>query len=550
MSHSINAHHIRSQLVRIRGVNSGTLASRPASFPITTVDYNDVPPRASFSGGVRDGLNADEGGRGRPGRTVYLSNIPVGATIAQVLNLVNFGPLETVQAHPSTSAFKRLPSASPSAFPAWYPPASPWRPSQKNAAPAASSSPSQETTNLWNDAPPNAYDAHNPPPPPPVLPSLFLTFLDLPTALAFVASASSPAGKLYLQGRELRTNWANGTPRITSKWVQRGIAEAHASRTVHLHHLPPALSASASALRGALDERRFGYIEYAQVVVDGRGARMGLVSFLSIADAIKAVTTIQNLPAWAGVRADYGRDRCCPFVREAPVAGTGSSHPVAAVDSPHMDPTSAQFGPQAIAGSRTSDDVPRAGANRSVYLYDIPASASVEDLCDVVRGGMLQTVSLHNIHGRRTGLVTFIRPLAALAFYERSISHGLTLRDHPLQITWVRNSVPLSPRLAAAVSSGASRSIRIEKEPNLKFDYFTEQALRADFGAFGDLERVEVLKDKQCAVVHFTNIWNAIKAIKEIKTRPEYALLNITYGEDRCAGPLPLLSAPLPGSAA
>ncbi|KAJ7026017.1 hypothetical protein C8F04DRAFT_1126660 [Mycena alexandri] len=230
-----------------------------------------------------------------------------------------------------------------------------------------------------------------------------------------------------------------------------------------------------------------------------------------------------------------------PATRVYPVAFAHPNWPSPPVDS---DPTSAQFWPA----------IPRAGANRSVYLIDIPPSASLEDLCDVVRGGRLQAVSLHNIDGRRTGLVTFIRPLAALAFYERSISHGLTLFDHPLQLEWVKRYVVPSPRraaaLAAAVRSGASRSIRIEKEPNLKLDYFTEQALRADFGAFGGLERVEVLKDKQCAVVHFTDIWNAIKAIKEIKTRPEYALLNITYGEDRCAGPLPPPSAPLPGSVA
>ena len=42
---------------------------------------------------------------------------------------------------------------------------------------------------------------------------------------------------------------------------------------------------------------------------------------------------------------------------------------------------------------------------------------------------------------------------------------------------------------------------------------------------------------RNCAFVNYTNISNAIKAIKGIKTKPDYANLRIAHGKDRCANP-------------
>ena len=42
---------------------------------------------------------------------------------------------------------------------------------------------------------------------------------------------------------------------------------------------------------------------------------------------------------------------------------------------------------------------------------------------------------------------------------------------------------------------------------------------------------------RNCAFVNFTNISNALKAIDNIKTKPDYANLRIAHGKDRCANP-------------
>ncbi|KAJ7721497.1 hypothetical protein B0H16DRAFT_1473853 [Mycena metata] len=155
---SLNAHHIHPQLIKMVGVsdaNNGALsqaASRPASFPIVA-PFLHHGKRAGSS-------DADDGG-GRPGRTVHVSGIPAGVTIAQVLNLVSFGPLEHIIAYPSPSAFKDPPSTSSSAFPALL-----RRPSHENDAPSAGaslSSPSPSEGRLRWDHEPH----HEPPAPAP-----------------------------------------------------------------------------------------------------------------------------------------------------------------------------------------------------------------------------------------------------------------------------------------------------------------------------------------------------------------------------------------------
>lgn len=42
---------------------------------------------------------------------------------------------------------------------------------------------------------------------------------------------------------------------------------------------------------------------------------------------------------------------------------------------------------------------------------------------------------------------------------------------------------------------------------------------------------------RNCSFVNFTNISNALKAIDNIKTKPDYANLRIAHGKDRCANP-------------
>ncbi|KAJ6593065.1 hypothetical protein B0H19DRAFT_1245876 [Mycena capillaripes] len=174
-----------------------------------------------------------------------------------------------------------------------------------------------------------------------------------------------------------------------------------------------------------------------------------------------------------------------------------------------------------------------AGGNRTVYLGNIHPETSTEDLCNAIRGGVLQSVRY--MADKHIAFITFIDPAAAFTFFQVSSYQGLTLNNRRLKIGWGKNSGPLPPTLALAVHAGATRNVYIGNVED--FEVFSEERLKADFGEFGDIELVNFLKEKNCAFVNFTNISNAIKAIDAIKNRPEYANLRIAHGKDRCANP-------------
>ncbi|KAF7323996.1 RNA-binding protein nrd1 [Mycena kentingensis (nom. inval.)] len=174
-----------------------------------------------------------------------------------------------------------------------------------------------------------------------------------------------------------------------------------------------------------------------------------------------------------------------------------------------------------------------AAGNRTVYLGNIHPETSTEDLCNAIRGGVLQ--SIRYMMDKHIAFITFIDPAAAFTFFQVSSYQGLTLNNRRLKIGWGKNSGPLPPTLALAVHAGATRNVYIGNVED--FEVFNEERLRADFGEFGDIELVNFLKEKNCAFVNFTNISNAIKAIDAIKARPEYANLRIAHGKDRCANP-------------
>jgi len=166
-------------------------------------------------------------------------------------------------------------------------------------------------------------------------------------------------------------------------------------------------------------------------------------------------------------------------------------------------------------------------------LGNIHPETTAEDLCNAVRGGVLQ--SLRYMQDKHIAFVTFIDPAAALTFFQVASYQGLTLNNRRLKIGWGKNSGPLPPALALAVHSGATRNVYVGNIED--FDSFNEEKLKRDFGEFGDIELINFLKEKNCAFVNFTNISNAIKAIDGVKNKPDYANLRIAHGKDRCANP-------------
>ncbi|KAJ6535799.1 hypothetical protein DFH09DRAFT_931662 [Mycena vulgaris] len=410
------------------------------------------------------------------GRTVYIGNLPPSASVDELLNLVHFGPLESIRVLPEKSC-------------------------------------------------------------------VFLSFLDAPTAAAFFADAT--LRKLTLHAQELKVGW--GKPSPVPAQVMQAIAQSGASRNVYLGGLEEGLTEE--ALRDELS--KFGLIDQVKIV---RDKNIGFVHFLSISVATKVVNTLPTDPAWAGKRVNYGKDRCA-YVPKSQQAAAHQAQAAAAQSlmqsfaSPlnthgpsfasYAPYTPAPFSPDALSAMMGMGmfggmgSLGMAGGNRTVYLGNIHPETSTEDLCNAIRGGVLQSVRY--MADKHIAFITFIDPAAAFTFFQVSSYQGLTLNNRRLKVGWGKNSGPLAPTLALAVHAGATRNVYIGNVED--FEVFSEERLKADFGEFGDIELVNFLKEKNCAFVNFTNISNAIKAIDAIKNRPEYANLRIAHGKDRCANP-------------
>jgi RNA recognition motif-containing protein len=450
------------------------------NIPVTPTPYSPVALSAALSAGGNS-----------TGRTVYIGNLPATASVDELLNLVHFGPLESIRVLPEKSC-------------------------------------------------------------------VFLSFLDGATAAAFHADATIK--KLTLHGQELKIGW--GKPSPVPAQVQLAITQSNASRNVYLGGLDENMTEE--QLRDDLS--RFGLIDQVKIV---RDKNIGFVHFLSISVATKVVNTLPTEPAWAGKRVNYGKDRCAyiPKSQQAAaqqaqvaaaqslVAQSAAAAAAAAMASPMPPPTpggmngmngmNSPFSPytpfspsvdalqQALAAASAVNGAAAQAMNRTVYLGNIHPETTPEDLCNAIRGGVLQ--SIRYMQDKHIAFVTFIDPAAAFTFFQVSSFQGLTLNNRRLKIGWGKNSGPLPPALALAVHSGATRNVYIGNIED--FETFTDERLKRDFGEFGDIELVNFLKEKNCAFVNFTNISNAIKAIEGIKNKPEYANLRIAHGKDRCANP-------------
>ncbi|EPQ55306.1 hypothetical protein GLOTRDRAFT_121493 [Gloeophyllum trabeum ATCC 11539] len=389
-------------------------------------------------------------------RTVYVGNLPPTASVDELLNLVHFGPLESIRVLPEKSC-------------------------------------------------------------------VFLSFLDGATAAAFHADATIK--KLSLHGQELKIGW--GKPSPVPAAVTLAIQQSNASRNVYLGGLDENMTEE--ALRDDLS--RFGLIDQVKIV---RDKNIGFVHFLSIATANKVVNTLPTEPAWAGKRVNYGKDRCAYIPKSqqaaaqaAQAAAAQSLVSQAAPFSSPFTPYAANFSPEAMGMGGMGGQ----GLNRTVYLGNIHPETTTEDLCNAIRGGVLQ--SIRYMPDKHIAFVTFIDPAAALTFFQVASYQGLTLNNRRLKIGWGKNPGSLPPSLALAVHGGATRNVYIGNIED--FETFNEEKLKRDFGEYGDIELVNFLKEKNCAFVNFTNIQNAIKAIESIKNKPDYANLRIAHGKDRCA---------------
>lgn len=355
----------------------------------------------------------------------------------------------------------------------------------------------------------------------------FVSFLDGSSATHFHSDAILK--KLSIKGQDIKVGW--GKPSSVPTSVALAVQQSGASRNVYLGNLPE--ETTEDELREDLS--KFGPIDTVKIV---REKAIGFVHFLSIGNAIKAVTQLPQEPKWqAPRRVYYGKDRCAyvsktqqqnaaQYLGIAP----GYAHVLNGADRDLITNALAQQSVAAAAVATTAGGVNNMG-NRTVYLGNIHPETTIEEICNVVRGGLLHHIRY--IPDKHICFVTFIDPTSAASFYALSNLQGLMIHNRRLKIGWGKHSGALPPAIALAVSGGASRNVYIG---NLD-ETWSEDRLRQDFQDYGEIELVNTLREKSCAFVNFTNIANAIKAIEAIRGKEEYKRFKVNFGKDRCGNP-------------
>lgn len=355
----------------------------------------------------------------------------------------------------------------------------------------------------------------------------FVSFLDGCSATHFHSDAILK--RLNIKGQDIKVGW--GKPSQVSTSVALAVQQSGASRNVYLGNL--AEDVTEEEIR--VDLGKFGAIDTVKIV---REKAIAFVHFLSIHNAMKAVTQLPQDPRWAlPKRVFYGKDRCAyvsktqqqnaaQFLGIAP----GYAHVLNGADRDLISNALAQQSVAAAAVATTAGGVNNLG-NRTVYLGNIHPETTVEEICNVVRGGLLHHIRY--IPDKHICFVTFIDPTSAASFYALSNLQGLMIHNRRLKVGWGKHSGALPPAIALAVSGGASRNVYIG---NID-DNWTEDRLRQDFAVYGEVELVNTLREKSCAFVNFTNIANAIKAIEAIRGKEEYKRFKINFGKDRCGNP-------------
>ncbi|CAL9737416.1 RNA-binding protein Nab6p [Monosporozyma servazzii] len=195
--------------------------------------------------------------------------------------------------------------------------------------------------------------------------------------------------------------------------------------------------------------------------------------------------------------------------------------------------------------------------NRTIYIGNINPRSKAEDICNVVRGGILQSIKF--IESKHICFITFIEASAAVQFYANIFIDPIVLHGNTLKIGWGNYPGPLTKSVALAVTVGASRNVYVSL-PEVAFkDKFindpefeqyhnqyslpSEEQLRKDFNSYGSIEQINYLSDSHCCWVNFMNINSAIKLVEDASNRPEqfseafskrYDGLIINYGKDRC----------------
>jgi RNA recognition motif-containing protein len=166
---------------------------------------------------------------------------------------------------------------------------------------------------------------------------------------------------------------------------------------------------------------------------------------------------------------------------------------------------------------------------RTVYIGNLPPSASVDELLNLVHFGPLESVRV--LPAKSCVFLSFLDGATAAAFHADATIRKVSLHGQELKIGWGKASPVPSSVLMAISQSGASRNVYLG---GLE-EGMTEEHLRDDLSRFGLIDQVKIVRDKNIGFVHFLSIATATKVVATLPTEPAWAGKRVNYGKDRCA---------------
>lgn len=142
---------------------------------------------------------------------------------------------------------------------------------------------------------------------------------------------------------------------------------------------------------------------------------------------------------------------------------------------------------------------------RTVYVGNLPATASVDELLNLVHFGPLESIRV--LPEKSCVFLSFLDGATAAAFHADATIKKLALHGQELKIGWGKPS-PVPSQVALAISqSNASRNVYVGGlDENM-----TEEQLRDELSRFGLIDQVKIVRDKNIGFIHFLSISTATK---------------------------------------
>ncbi|GME79879.1 unnamed protein product [Ambrosiozyma monospora] len=277
----------------------------------------------------------------------------------------------------------------------------------------------------------------------------FISFLDENSAMLFHSDAILK--RLTINNHDIKIGWGKPTP--VHPVVASCVARYNATRNVYLGNLDE--NVTEEELYRDLEE--YGPIDTIKILHE---KKIAFVHFTSILAAIRCVQSLPLVEQYKDRKVFYGKDRCAFITKTqqhnaAQYLGLNpnSENLLNQVDRDLIANALVQQSNAAAVIATSAGGSANLG-NRTIYLGNLHPDSTIEEICNVVRGGILQNIRL--INERHVCFITFIDPISAAQFYAMSSLHGLIIHNRKIKVGWGKHSGPLPNSINLAVGNGAS----------------------------------------------------------------------------------------------